>query len=203
MQNMRFTRALLLVSVLFLASCRAFAQLDTTKWLAVDNVAVNAQNECLAAAQNSVSGGFLTQTLASSGAPYSCGTYTGKSYVGALIVSKAFSFQYGTVKARIQFGQPGNTLRSAIWMWGGASGSSGYPPTCIAALEAAAGTSSQPMSTCTTNATPSWEIDIAENDSQTNTIFNNWLEWESDTIVANAFDSATVETNVDDTFHTY
>src|SRR5690348_6291831 len=142
----------LLIIALLCFSSAAFGQLDTTKWFPVDNVS-NGQDECIQASLNNVSGGFLTQTLTSSGAPYSCGTFTGKSYAGAMIVTKAFSFTYGTVKARIRFGQPGNTIRSAIWMWGGGTGSSGAPATCIAALEAAPGTSAEPMALCTTNAT--------------------------------------------------
>src|SRR5690348_613280 len=171
---------LLLAALMFAFTGNGFAQLDTTKWYATGNMFQNTTNDwCLDPANVVVSGGFMTQTILSGS--FTCQGHTAVPYSSGEILSKNFWFTYGVVKARIRFGNPGNTLTSAVWMWGGDTTSSGYPPTCIATIEASTGTN---MLNCTTSAVTSYEIDILENDSNSGTNWNNWLEWQSGAIAS-------------------
>jgi beta-glucanase (GH16 family) len=165
----------LLVFALLLAAPLP-AQIDTTKWYPLDNQTNSAGGACHFTGLNVVSGGFLTETMNSGS--YSCGGLTGVPNEEGFIVSKAFSFTYGVVKARARFGQLGNSIWSAVWMWGGGSTSLGYPPTCIAALEAGG----RAMSSCTLgSAVLSYEVDIAESPSGTGTIRQNYITWNNGT----------------------
>lgn len=199
-------RRWILVLLLLALSCLCFAQIDTSKWHVVNNLA-DGDGFCHFTANQSVSGGFLT--LSYSTGSYTCNpSSTASSHAEGMIISQGaspFSFTYGVAKARIKFGTSGQTLWSAFWMWGGASGSFGYPATCLANIESAeAGTLAQPvMAACTNGSSQtSYEIDIAESQQSATSINANYITWVNGVATSNA-GSCTVSPDNGAAFHIY
>lgn len=178
----------------------AHAQLDTTKWFALNNSPANSSGTwCRFSANVNVSGGFLTESLTNAG-PYSCVGTTTATYASSMIVSTPFYFTGGVVKARIRLGSPGNPVTTALWMWGGASTSSGYPPTCIANLESNTGI---PMAACTTSSVTSYEIDIAQSEAYGAAIDNNMYLWQSATVVTPFSNHVAIAPAIQNDYHIY
>ena len=175
---MRTSLNVVLLASLMLVHGVAFAQIGSD-WLVLNNFYVPAFTACYSGTDASESGGFLTLTQESGS--FTCQSTTGVPYQVGGIVSSSFSFTYGVVRARIKFGSNGNTLWSAVWMEGGASGSSAYPPTCIATLLAGTG---HPFQNCVSSAQTNYEIDIAEDGSNDNNITNSLLLWQSGSQIA-------------------
>lgn len=179
----RFVIALFLL----LSGVQAFAQIDTTKWLVLD-VLNNGSGGCFLPANVAVSDGSLK--LSQSSGSYTCAPGgTGIAYATGMVFTKAFSFTYGVVKARIKFGPVtggGPTLPyPSLWMWGGASNSLGYPPTCISAVTAPSATV---MNGCTSGSSVlSDEIDIVESKGS-GSMDENYITWNNgaDTVVCSA-----------------
>ena len=133
---------------LFLAVLECSAQLDTAKWYAPDNN-LGGAGYCWNASQVTELGGYMYETAIWS--PNTC-YGTPVNYKSGAVVSTPFYFQYGTVKVRAKLSPSG--AHSAIWMWGGAAGTRGYPPICVASIKTGADFCSGPDI--------AYEIDIAE-----------------------------------------
>lgn len=144
--------------------------LDTTKWYALNPF--NDGGWCARDSQVNAGGGVLT--LTASQATTNCNGSNTNYNIG-MVVTPNFYFQYGTVKVRSKLSPSG--VHSAIWMWGGAKSSTGYPPTCIKALKSDSG---HYMGICTATPTDAFEVDIAEllpALDGVNTIRNNVFQW--------------------------
>lgn len=166
--------------ILFLLFCCALcsAQIDPTKWL-VGNVLNDGGGGCFLPANATESGGFLS--LTESTGSYTCAPGgSGITYATGMIFSDPFSFTYGVVKARIKFGPapsgsgvPGLPYPS-LWMWGGASDSLGYPPTCLNSISTQSATV---MNGCTSGSSvPADEIDIVESKGS-GSMDENYIIW--------------------------
>jgi beta-glucanase (GH16 family) len=130
------------------------AQVDQTKWYIMDDYGTT---YCWNNPQATVTGGYLYLTTIYGLAAFSCQGHTPNYQAGA-VISNPFYFQYGTIKVRAKSATTG-VHAGIIWLWGGASNSSGYPPTCVPNIIAHTGA---PFAECTTNSIPSYEVDVAE-----------------------------------------
>ena len=163
----------LLFLLALLAATSVSAQLDTTKWYAISHN--YGGGWCFNASQANVSGGYLTETAA-----YGvdiCGVGDG-NYVGPLIITTPFYFDYGRVVVRGKLA--GYGVHTTIEMWGGGVTSTGYPPTCIAAMKAGGA----PWADCTTTSVPTYEVDFAEFQpavNPTTSVQNSFNTWVSST----------------------
>jgi beta-glucanase (GH16 family) len=144
------------ISLLALFSSSLVAQVDNAKWYVFNDYYILAGNDwCSNATQAVESLGYLTMTAA-----YGSNVCDGHTtnYNDAGMISRAFSFTYGTVKVRAKV--PGSGVHSGvIWMEGGLSGASAYPPVCVANIIAKAG---QNFGICTTSVQNNYEVDIGE-----------------------------------------
>lgn len=175
----------------------AFAQLpNTSKWYTVNNYDEGAW--CANATQ-AASGGLLTLTAASGS--FACGGHSHIPYDIGMVVSSPFYFQYGTVKAVIKF--PGRGVHSVFWLWGGAPGTSGYPPVCVSSIKH---NPAGYMGVCTADANPAYEIDIAEFMPASlglTYIENNAHTWINGSTTAGSVNDPNVGVNLTAGFHTY
>jgi beta-glucanase (GH16 family) len=146
----------LIYCVLLMFAAAASAQVDNAKWYVFNDYYILAGNDwCSNATQAVESGGYLTMTAA-----YGSNVCDGHTtnYNDAGMITRAFSFTYGTVKVRAKV--PGSGVHSGvIWMEGGLPGASAYPPVCVANIIARAG---QNFSICVTSSQANYEVDIGE-----------------------------------------
>ena len=183
--------------LIFLFAVKLSAQLDTTKWYPL--TLSGGPTYCWSPAQVTVASGLMTETAIYGSSI--CPGGGGGSYQIGSIVSTPFSFTYGTVKVRAKASTTG-VHSGVIWMWGGASNSSGYPPTCIAAIKAGG----LPFAGCTTNATPSYEVDVGEilpNLYGLTDTMNALLVWQSNSVVANYGSNVNIGVDLSAAFHVY
>lgn len=170
-----------LIALLVALPLCADAQLDTTKWYPV-TYAYGSNTWCFNSSQVGVSGGLLLETALFG--TDTCGVGAG-NYRGAMIITAPFYFDYGRVVVRGQVAGLG-VHSTAPWLWGGTVASSGYPPTCIAALKAGGA----PMAAC---ATAAHEIDACEyqpNVNPTTKVANNFNTWLAG-VLTNAYSHVT------------
>ena len=193
-----------LLFAIFLSASSAVAQngLNPQNWYALDNYWGSGSN-CISSANLSASAGQLM--LSTTYGSYTCPGSGTLNYLVPFIIQKNFWFTYGTVAAVIKFGGTGS--HDTGWMWGGAPGTPGYPPTCVSTIEAKA---TYIMEGCiASGSTPYvYEMDFAEHQpvNQNNTTINYTLhQWansgSTNNTLANGY--CTLASDITANFHTY
>jgi hypothetical protein len=186
-----------LLAFVLLTSCIGFAQLDTSKWASPTAITNAGSDQCARSSQIDVTGGLLTLTTAN--VTSTCAGAT-THYNIAIMFSKPFKFSTGVVKIRAKMAPLG--VHSAFWLWGGSVTSSGYPDTCLPII-LAGGTY---MADCTTNSTPSWEVDMVEVKPSTEGVnFNatNIHQWQSGSITSSNATTHDLGFDTSADYHTY
>lgn len=163
---------ILLAAILILGSV-ASAQ-DPTKWYVLDGVKDDG-NWCHFASNVAQAGGMLTMTQGRGSYTCSPGGTAVPASTGMMFSNPA-SFTGGVFKASVRFGTSTGTEWSAFWLWGGGPTSSGYPSTCIAAVQSL---TANTMSGCTTSSVLSYEVDIAEDQNTTRGVHGSLITWNS------------------------
>jgi beta-glucanase (GH16 family) len=183
-------------------STQAFYQIDQGKWFVFDNYYIlgdGGTGQCSNAAQVTEVPGMLTETT--NYGTVSCQSQS-PNYATGTMQMRSFYWEYGTLKVRAKFS--GTGTHNAVWMFGGAAGTNGYPPTCQALVMAK--TSNQPVIPCTTSATATYEIDVAEIQPAVDplTYVNMQLHlWQSGSIYSSLGGGVNVGFDVTQAYHIY